>query len=223
MIEQVSQQQPATESHHLPHRTEIPLQCGMPLRKHPIQRRVYGHINQCLRSQAPIGKPIVGQNDTRHAGYSERNEIRKRAFAHSHRFKQSCARNNAQARDDERQKQVARQGNDFLVFEKSGDERCRSKKHRIERHTQRQAKPKHRIVIAMLHRRPVRQRRREPAFLNRRSNQREDGQLPHHAIVGRREHTRQPDAEHKCQHLLCAVAQGTPEQSARGFFFEGGL
>ena len=75
----------------------------------------------------------------------------------------------------------------------------------------------------MLHRRSIRQRRREPAFLNRRSNQREDGQLPHHTIVGRCEHTRQPDAEHKCQHLLCTVAQGSPEQSARGFFFEGGL
>ena len=156
VIEQVGQQQPATESHHLPHRTEIPLHCGIPLRKRPIQRRVYGHIHQCLRGQSPIGKPFVGQNDTRHAGYSERNEIRKRAFAHSHGLKQSRTRNYAQARDDERKKQVARQGNDFLIFEKSGDERCRSKKHRIERHTQRYAKPKHRIVIAMLHRRPIR-------------------------------------------------------------------
>ena len=72
----------------------------------------------------------------------------------------------------------------------------------------------------MLHRRAVRQRRRETAFLNRRGNERKDRQLPHHAVVGRREHTRQPDAEHQGQHLLCTVAQGTPKQSARSFFFE---
>ena len=114
---------------------------------------------------------MVGQHDARHARNHERCEVRERTFAHPHRFEQARTRHNAQSRNDEREKEIARQRSDFLVFEKRGNQGRRRKKQGVERHTQRQGKPKHRIVIAVLHRRAVRQRRSETAFLNRRGNE----------------------------------------------------
>ena len=69
VLEDVCQEQFATENKHAPYRREIDVECRAPRRKVKVAKVDSGNIDYALRSDAPIGKAEVGHRNTHTSRY----------------------------------------------------------------------------------------------------------------------------------------------------------
>ena len=194
----------ATEAEHLLQRAEGDRPRGPPTGEIPEEDRVARRENNALRHQPPIGIAPIDHGQGHEARRGEARHGDDGLLFHLQGAEQIGARCHAEAGNEEAQEGVTGQGGEFgQVVGRSGvgllielrDERGKKEQHDIQQAAHAHVEPEDRVVVLVPHFLPVGQGRAETTVLQHVGNEREHLQQPHHAIIGRRKHAGQENAE----------------------------
>ena len=164
---------------------------------------------------------MSGEFDVREPRGEKGTDGEKGGFAHLHVAEEPGAGGGVERGDDEAEEGDAGQGHEQGLAEPRGYQGGGGKEAEVDSGAGEHVDPEDGIEVGRSGFFLAVERTDEPALLQCRGDEGEDGEHADESVVGRGEATGQEDAERKVQHLLCAIHDAAPKQSVRRLLFKG--
>ena len=185
------------EGEHLPDRTEVDVQRGVPLVVGIIIAAdvLYQYKEYRLPCQAPVSHAVASQRDAADTRQDERYESRYGALPRHYVLEHVCVVGDAECRDEEAEKYEARQRGEHRRMEIPCYERCAEEENDVYYGADDDVEPEHGVIVVAGRVFDVCQSLRETTALQVAGYEREYCQYAHYAVVTRRQLLRKHDAE----------------------------
>ena len=183
----------------------------------------HGHaqaISETLYGDAPIRKTEAGERHARDAGNDQRDKRHVGRFLDPQVAEEIGAGRRAERGNDEREEREPREGREVGLAKPQRNERSAEVQYYIYGRGTKYVEPEHGVEVAVGRLAFLVECGDEAALLQRVGDEGEDGEHPHHAVVGWREQAGEEDAEDEVEQLLRTVANSSPQQPLGGFVFQ---